>query len=1035
MWRYYVDSRDYTPTAIVISDSEEDWSVENVDIIYNSDKENIYGFGTGEDAGYSETSEGKEFICPEGVSGRYVRVYSNGSNVNSGNHILEFEVWGRVHTQIPGKASVTFGTGNYEYIPEEGYVSPMGFGSDYSFRLIPDEGYYISSVLANGAELQSRDGVYTISNVQEDYTIEIQALPYPAEENLALDKPVSVKKAADGSTADVNEERSVRMAVDGIIPEGSSEGNYCEFGKAADSTDEAYASYLEIDLKRICEISEVELYRFWDDSRVYNGTVIAAGRQTEDFGNGAAHILYNSDAENLFGFGAGTDETYPETAAGLTVSAADRFSGENVQARYIRVYMNGSSEDTLNRIVECKVDGYDFIQKPYAADVEKAEPKMTVNRENPLYVESFYWTLTEEYNGYPQLEEPLKLTPADIWKAVPEEMKPYTVINLIAEQGLRNQPGVTDWIRKYSDICEENGIPFSIQIVNGETSASTRIPLSFIEEFAEKYQYLRGFNAAELYNSPAFYGYGEEGDHSQYVAEIIRICAENGLYWIWTDSNCFGEHGVLQDWIEDNVYLSSMMRTCKEYVIMMYKQTHATIAAEGLDLGLWLADYCDNWGVSSDWWYWGNHKGGLFGAPGTSTTSGNCLFMPEAMFGQDMVRVMSYGGTCFLSEAPFYSNSMGDKRTPAYQYVIIPLFNKISGGEVYIPSKSEVLEKEMTAVVGEKLGDRYDSGYAYAYSINYKQENSQIYPSTSKYNLICSLPENVPTEELSKFAHVFYELPSKEVLDTVYTKDKAEGDAWAEENNGTWYWMNTIENRDEKQYSVISPMINGADSVKIEAGPHTYAVIKEDADRLNVYINNYRVDKSELYGQEFPEEKWYPYLYEQNERMENGTLDDKTLRETVITVKTETEPTIEFITDPAGQGYDENCHTRPYAYQIEKKEGTVDEWEIRLEHNGEVEFDIVTAAEEPEDPSGPEDPVGPEDPAGPEEPSGSDGTEKPQDHKGDQAAHTDTGNKAVETGDASVYPYIFSAVAALGVLLALNMVRIKKLRRETDAKK
>ena len=326
---------------------------------------------------------------------------------------------------------------------------------------------------------------------------------------------------------------------------------------------------------------------------------------------------------------------------------------------------------------------------------------------------------------------------------------------------------------------------------------------------------------------------------------------------------------------EDNQNLSSAMRACKENVIMMYKQTHATIAAEGLDLGLWITDYCDNWGVSSDWWYWGNHKGGLFGAAGTSTTSGNCLFMPEVMFGQDMVRVMSYGGTCFLSEAPFYSNSIGNKRTPAYQYVIIPLFEKILAGEIHIPAKEEVIGKQMTAVVGKKIGDRYDSGYAFAYGINYKRENSQIYPSTSKYNLICSLPENTPAEELEKFANVFYELPSKEQMDELYTTEKVPGDAWVEENSGTWYWMNNIENRDESQYSLITPKINGAESVRIESKPHTYAIMKEEANRLSIHINNYRVDKSELYGKAFPEEKWYPYLYEQNAKMENGTLADK----------------------------------------------------------------------------------------------------------------------------------------------------------------
>lgn len=63
MWRYYEDNREYTPTAIAISDSATDWSVENIEVIYNSDAENLYQLGAGEDAGYQETAEGKVFNC------------------------------------------------------------------------------------------------------------------------------------------------------------------------------------------------------------------------------------------------------------------------------------------------------------------------------------------------------------------------------------------------------------------------------------------------------------------------------------------------------------------------------------------------------------------------------------------------------------------------------------------------------------------------------------------------------------------------------------------------------------------------------------------------------------------------------------------------------------------------------------------------------------------------------------------------------------------------------------------------------------
>ena len=92
---------------------------------------------------------------------------------------MEFEVYGNVHTQVPDKASVIIPEGEYEVIPEEGSESPMEFGSSYSFRVDGADGYYVSSVSANGTVLEAVDGVYTIKDIREDQYLEIQVLPYP----------------------------------------------------------------------------------------------------------------------------------------------------------------------------------------------------------------------------------------------------------------------------------------------------------------------------------------------------------------------------------------------------------------------------------------------------------------------------------------------------------------------------------------------------------------------------------------------------------------------------------------------------------------------------------------------------------------------------------------------------------------------------------------------------------------------------------------------------------------------------------------
>ena len=73
--------------------------------VFNNDTNNSAGRGTGTDSEYAETSAGLD-IGFSGVNARYVRFYSNGSNMNSNNHYVEIEVYGN-----PASASSNLAAG------------------------------------------------------------------------------------------------------------------------------------------------------------------------------------------------------------------------------------------------------------------------------------------------------------------------------------------------------------------------------------------------------------------------------------------------------------------------------------------------------------------------------------------------------------------------------------------------------------------------------------------------------------------------------------------------------------------------------------------------------------------------------------------------------------------------------------------------------------------------------------------------------------------------------------------------------------
>jgi len=92
-WHYHKEARVYFDVVVQTADDAD--FITNVQTVFNNDIDNSAGLGIGKDMHYIETSEGK-LIDAKGVKGRYVRLYSNGSNANDLNNYIEVEVWGKV---------------------------------------------------------------------------------------------------------------------------------------------------------------------------------------------------------------------------------------------------------------------------------------------------------------------------------------------------------------------------------------------------------------------------------------------------------------------------------------------------------------------------------------------------------------------------------------------------------------------------------------------------------------------------------------------------------------------------------------------------------------------------------------------------------------------------------------------------------------------------------------------------------------------------------------------------------------------------
>ncbi|MCX7748374.1 MAG: hypothetical protein N2645_16040 [Clostridia bacterium] len=90
LWHFYGDGRKYKDVVVQLSNNPN--FIEGVTTVFNNDADNSAGQGTGSDAEYAETADGKE-IKFNVTNARYIRLWTNGSTANTSNHYVEIQAF------------------------------------------------------------------------------------------------------------------------------------------------------------------------------------------------------------------------------------------------------------------------------------------------------------------------------------------------------------------------------------------------------------------------------------------------------------------------------------------------------------------------------------------------------------------------------------------------------------------------------------------------------------------------------------------------------------------------------------------------------------------------------------------------------------------------------------------------------------------------------------------------------------------------------------------------------------------------------
>ncbi|NEW04977.1 hypothetical protein GK047_02955 [Paenibacillus sp. SYP-B3998] len=123
------------------------------------------------------------------------------------------------------------------------------------------------------------------------------------------------------------------LATDGVSNDSNS------FAEAASGL-----KYIQIDFGASYSINKVNLWHYFSDGRTYKDVIVRLS-SSSTFGSGTTTV-FNNDTNNSAGLGTGTNAEYAETSAGKTITF------NPVNARYLRIYSNGSSVNAYNHFVE-----------------------------------------------------------------------------------------------------------------------------------------------------------------------------------------------------------------------------------------------------------------------------------------------------------------------------------------------------------------------------------------------------------------------------------------------------------------------------------------------------------------------------------------------------------------------------------------------------------------------------------------------------------------------------------------------------------
>ncbi len=491
------------------------------------------------------------------------------------------------------------------------------------------------------------------------------------------------------------------------------------------------------------------------------------------------------------------------------------------------------------------------------------------------------WLVHIDAWNYPDPQKIIDLIPLDI--------RPYVVINVsmsVSHDTTTSQFRVSEYAyeaaKSWVRTCAQNKMWVMLQQSSGGYQHLSEFDLSVYEEFYRNYPNFIGFNYAEQ-----FWGFDDPNDalsprwvdRMDLFARLLELSNKYGGYLVV--SMCWNQWGQSINPLGQVKRSAAFAAACRNYTenyILCEKYTQGGFQSdmESLCLGAYLSGYSGNYGIRYDSSGWtdatGVHQNFTLATGGAPHLEHIMLTGQTVIDGPELIWTQCFQG---LSDENVDNGYRARRWTtyPQFQNTSVDIFRKILDGTVRIPSRQEVIDRTKYVIVQDIAtgsdNDKYSSPQTLFEGLyrmdgdgNYEYNNT-FFKKTGRYPTIPTVyrlddaPANSFDFKINKSAYAsrWPTIASKQEEMNAAFPEEYTGDIYAGRHENAWVVYNPYKTAQTASGS-IPFKYNTAERTELTLSSYTAGVMKEYADQVTYYLNNYdnefdstpKIDTIAIYG-------------------------------------------------------------------------------------------------------------------------------------------------------------------------------------------